>query len=71
MDDQGKEAINFQIAVFIVTLVCVAVTVVSCGAAFPVLFLPPVLQVVFAILSALAANRGEYYRYPFNIRIVK
>jgi uncharacterized Tic20 family protein len=26
--------------------------------------------VVFHIIAALAANRGEWYRYPINLRLV-
>jgi uncharacterized protein len=71
VDDQGKEALNFQLTLLILSLICLVVTLVSCGALFPILFLPLILQVVFAIISSMAANKGEYYRYPYNIRIVK
>mgnify|MGYP003379104548 CR=1 FL=1 len=30
-----------------------------------------VLGLVFAIMGALAANKGEAYRYPFSLRLVK
>jgi len=33
----------------------------------PILF---VLGIVFPILAAVAANRGEWYRYPVSIRLV-
>jgi len=34
---------------------------------FPVVL---VAGVVFHIIAALAANRGEWYRYPINLRMV-
>ncbi len=30
-----------------------------------------VLTVVFAIMAALAANRGEFYKYPLSIEFIK
>ena len=29
-----------------------------------------VLSVVFSILAALAANKGEYYTYPLTIKFI-
>jgi len=29
------------------------------------------VNIVFGILAAMAANRGEYYRYPLSIEFVK
>ena len=39
----------------------------------PVLLIPLawVLTIVFGIQGAVAANKGELYRYPFNWRIIK
>jgi uncharacterized Tic20 family protein len=34
----------------------------------PVIF---VVQIIYGIQGYQAANRGEYYRYPFAIRLVK
>jgi hypothetical protein len=66
VDDQGKEALNFQIAVLIVTLIC-TVTIVG-------IFLVPlviVADIIFSILGGLEANKGVYYRYPYTIRLIK
>jgi uncharacterized Tic20 family protein len=30
-----------------------------------------VLSIVFAIMAAMAANRGEYYKYPLAITFVQ
>ncbi len=67
--DQAKESLNFQITVFIAYLVCFALSFVLIGC-----FLMPVVAVadiVLCIMATLAANKGERYRYPFAIRLIK
>ncbi|HEX2851567.1 MAG TPA: DUF4870 domain-containing protein [Acidimicrobiales bacterium] len=67
--DQAVEALNFQISVAIAYVVASFLIVVLIG-----LLLLPVVWIaatVFSIIGGLAANRGEVYRYPFNIRLVK
>jgi uncharacterized protein len=69
VDDQGKEALNFQITVAIAAVVCFVLMFVLIG-----LLLLPVLLIgdlVFIILAAIAANNGQAYRYPISIRLVK
>jgi uncharacterized Tic20 family protein len=68
VDDQGKEALNFQITILIGYLI----------AALPSCFLMGVpslavwiIAVVLGIMGAVAANKGEVYRYPLNIRFIK
>lgn len=68
--DQAKEALNFQLTLLIIYLVCYAITIVTCGFGVPLIGVPFILQIIFAIVSAMKANEGEYYRYPFNIRMV-
>lgn len=64
----AAEALNFQITVIIASLVCLALMCVIIG-----FFLLPVLAIgalVLEIQGSLAANRGEWWRYPVNIRMV-
>lgn len=68
---QAKEALNFQITLFLIAVVCFAIVVISCGFALPVVILPMVLQVVFGIIAALAVRDGSDYRYPFTLRLVQ
>jgi uncharacterized Tic20 family protein len=68
VDDQGKEALNFQITMFIALLISGALICVGIG-----LILLPIVGIVdliFVIIAAVKANNGERYRYPFNIRLV-
>ncbi len=68
---QAKEALNFQITLFILAAICIAVTAVSCGVLFPIVLVPMILQLVFGIIAALAVRDGQHYRYPFNWRIIQ
>ena len=68
-DDQGKEALNFNITVAIAGIVCFLLTFVLIG-----LLLLPILGIawiVFTIIAAIKANEGVYYRYPWILRLVK
>jgi uncharacterized protein len=66
VDDQGKEALNFQIAVMIVSLIC-AVTFVGI-LLVPFIF---VADIIFTIIGGMEANKGVAYRYPYTIRLIK
>jgi uncharacterized Tic20 family protein len=65
---QAVEALNFSITLAIASVACVILIFVLVG-----LLLLPVLLVahlVFPIMGAVAANRGEAYRYPVSLRLV-
>lgn len=62
------ESLNFSILYSVAQLVCVLLTLVLVGA-----FLLPIIGIValvMCVLAAMAANRGEVYRYPVNWRLV-
>lgn len=67
--DQGKEALNFNITVFIAAFASGILTLVLIG--FLLLIVVGIAWLVLTILAALAANKGETYRYPFTLRLVK
>jgi uncharacterized Tic20 family protein len=67
--DQGKEALNFNITVFIAAFVSGILTLVLIG--FLLLIVVGIAWLVLTILAALAANKGETYRYPFTLRLIK
>jgi len=69
VDDQGKEALNFQITVAIVAVVCFALMFLLIG--IPMLIALGIANLVFIIVAALAANKGDTYRYPFAFRFIK
>src|SRR6187397_686142 len=71
IDDQGKEAVNFQLTLLIVHVALVVVDVVSCGLLSVAHLVPWLIGLILGIIAATKANAGEWYRYPFNIRFIK
>jgi uncharacterized Tic20 family protein len=69
VDENGKEALNFQISMLIYGIVAGLLILACVG----MVLLPAVVivDVVFLIIAALKANKGEHYRYPLTIRLVK
>lgn len=73
VDDQGREALNFQLTLLIAYVAIVVLHMVTTFATWGVLPFPLIIgvfQLVFGIIGAVRANNGEYYRYPFSIRFV-
>ena len=69
VDDQGKEALNFQISVVLASLLCFLLMVVVIG--FPMLALVSVVAIVLTVIAGIKANEGQSYRYPFSWRLVR
>ena len=64
----AAEALNFQITLILAYVVAFVLSFILIGLlVLPILF---VIGIVFPILAAGAANRGEWYRYPVSIRLV-
>ena len=67
--DQSKEALNFQITVFIAIVISWILAFVLIG-----LLLMPLVGIanlVLCIIAGIKANNGESYRYPFALRLIK
>ncbi len=62
------EALNFHITVWIAGLVSGLLILLLIG----IVLLPLVLVVsaIFAIIAAIQAYQGQYYRYPLTLRLV-
>ncbi len=69
IDEQGKEALNFQITVLIGFVGSWILMFVLIGMLLMPLLL--IANLVFCILAAVAVSRGEHYKYPFAIRLLK
>ncbi len=69
VDEQGKEAVNFQITMLIAFIVAGILAFALIG--IPLLLILAVVNIVFPILAGLKASNGEHYRYPFALRLVK
>lgn len=68
---QAKEALNFQISLLLLSVAIVMLTLLSCGVTFPLVFVAPVMQLIFGIIAPLQVWSGKNYRYPLTLRIVK
>jgi uncharacterized Tic20 family protein len=69
------ESLNFQITLLIALAVGIALSVLTLGIGL-IVVIPAALAIgiaalVFMVLASIAANNGEDYRYPLNIRLVK
>lgn len=75
VDDQAKEALNFNITVAIVFLVLFLLTLGTLGLGIvltaPLMIIVGIAWLVFTIIAAIKANDGVAYRYPFTLRLVK
>ncbi len=69
IDEQGKEAVNFQITMFIAFMIALVLSFVLIG--IPLLLALGVLEIVFPIIAAIQASNGAHYRYPLAIRFIK
>ena len=66
--DNARESLNFQLSVSIYAVACFLLLFVLIG--FVLLPALAVFQIVYVVLAAVAARRGEVYRYPLTIRFV-
>jgi uncharacterized Tic20 family protein len=75
VDDQAKEALNFNITVAIASLVLLVFSVLTLGIglvlAIPLWIIIGIFWLVFTIMAGVKANAGERYRYPFALRLIK
>ncbi|MHC4413808.1 MAG: DUF4870 domain-containing protein [Planctomycetota bacterium] len=69
LDDHGREAVNFQITLVLVSAVAGLFVIIGIG--LLVLFVLPWYGIVCTIIAAIAAGRGEYFRYPMTIRLIQ
>lgn len=62
----AKEALNFQITLFIVYMV---LTFSFVG--LFLIFVPMVFNLVMCIMAAVKTSNGESFRYPLTLRLIK
>lgn len=75
VDDQAKEALNFNITIAIIALIMTIITMVTFGIGIiftgPILVIVGIAWLVLTIIAAMKANEGQSYRYPFALRLIK
>lgn len=69
VNTEAKEALNFSILLVIAYFVGGILVFILVG--FLVLIAAWICSIVFGIMGAIAANKGQPYRYPFNLRLIK
>lgn len=66
--DQAKESLNFQISMTIYAIISFILVFVVIG--IPLLIALGIFGLIAMIKAASTAGRGEYYRYPFTLRLI-
>ena len=69
VDSQGKEALNFQITVIFAIIASYILMIVFIG--ILLLLATIVCNLIFCIMACVAASKGQNYRYPVCIRLIK
>lgn len=69
VDEQGKEALNFQLSLLVYGLACGLLFLVAIGVflLFPLM----VFGFICPIIGAVKASDGKSFRYPMCIRFIK
>lgn len=72
LDDHGRESVNFQLSLLLYAVVgTVAIAIVTFGLGLiPWIAFLFILRIYGCVKGAMAANRGEFYRYPMCIRFL-
>jgi uncharacterized Tic20 family protein len=68
VEDQGKEALNFQISMTIYIIAAVILIFLLVG--IPLLIGLGLFDLIVTVIAAINANDGVKYRYPLCIRFV-
>ncbi len=69
VDEQGKEALNFQISITIYSIISALLIIVLIGIALLAALV--ILDGVLIIIAGIKASEGVSYRYPFSMRVLK
>jgi hypothetical protein len=83
--EQGKESVNFQFSIIIYLSLFILVMIVGFNLRLTfsfsfvslvifmslVLAVPASLWLIATIVAAIKAYNGQFYRYPFNLRLLK
>ena len=66
VDDQGKEALNFNMSILLYELIAVGSII-----GIPIALLIIAFHILFTVIAAVKSYDGEVYRYPLTIRFIK
>jgi uncharacterized Tic20 family protein len=66
--EQAKEALNFQITVFLAGIVAGILCLILIG--FVLLAILCLVDLILIIVAAVKSSEGVAYRYPFSLRLI-
>lgn len=69
VDDQGKEALNFQVSVLIYSVISALLIFVGIGIILIIII--GLMALILSVVAGVKANEGVYYRYPFTFRLIQ
>lgn len=69
VDDQGKEALNFNISITIYGIICGILYLIFIGMILAVVV--ALFHLVFSIIAAIKASEGKKFTYPLTIRLIR
>ncbi len=68
IEEQGKEAVNFQLTMFLALFISALLTFVLIG--IPLLIAFGLMMIINPIIAAVKTSNGDRYRYPISIRFL-
>jgi uncharacterized protein len=69
VNEQGKEALNFNITILICTLISLPLMFIVIG--IFLLFVLFIAWLICTIIAIIKSSEGVSYRYPFTLRLIK
>lgn len=70
MDAHGKMILNFQVSMFIYSLIAIPL-IILLGLGLLIILVIAVILILFPILNAIKVSKGEMPHYPLSIQILK
>ena len=64
----GKGVLNFQLTVIIALLVSGLLSLILIG--FLLMAIVGITAIILTLIASIKASEGEYYKYPFSLKLV-
>ena len=69
IDREGKSALNFQLTIWIATLLCVPLVFLCIG--IVMIAVLHVANIIFVVVATITTAGGGAYRYPYSLELIK
>lgn len=69
VEDQGKEVLNFQITLLLISIAAGFLSAIFIG--IIILWLLPFYWLICTIVGSMNASKGVAFRYPVTLRLIK